>query len=228
MIINHQYKFIFIKTRKTAGTSIEFGLSKFCGDKDVITEIVSESDETKAEFGYVSERNYKIPLKRAKAIDLVKIPRRGWPKFTEHSAAGDVKERIDPEIWKSYFKFTFERNPFDRFISQYYWSTRHRKIDMHDYIRTIESYRLSNWPLYTIRDYLAVDFVGKFENLKDDLEHIRDRLKLPTPIELPQTKTGYKPEKLHYSQIIDDVIRDHLELVCAKELIKFGYEFEHV
>ncbi|MEL6382956.1 MAG: chondroitin 4-O-sulfotransferase, partial [Cyanobacteria bacterium J06626_18] len=31
MIISHEYKFIFLKTRKTAGTSIEIALSKFCG-----------------------------------------------------------------------------------------------------------------------------------------------------------------------------------------------------
>ena len=37
MIISHKYKFIFIKTRKTAGTTIEYNLSKYLGHNDIIT-----------------------------------------------------------------------------------------------------------------------------------------------------------------------------------------------
>ena len=37
MIISHEYEVIFVKTRKTAGSSMEIALSKYLGDKDVIT-----------------------------------------------------------------------------------------------------------------------------------------------------------------------------------------------
>ena len=39
MILSHKYKFIFIKTKKTASTSIEIVLSKICGEKDIITPV---------------------------------------------------------------------------------------------------------------------------------------------------------------------------------------------
>jgi len=37
MIISNKYKFIFIKTRKTADTTIEYNLSKYLGNDDIIS-----------------------------------------------------------------------------------------------------------------------------------------------------------------------------------------------
>ncbi len=31
MIISHEHKFIFLKTKKTAGTSVELALTRLCG-----------------------------------------------------------------------------------------------------------------------------------------------------------------------------------------------------
>ena len=43
MIISHKNKFIFLKPKKVAGTSMEIFLSQFCGDNDVITQIGTEN-----------------------------------------------------------------------------------------------------------------------------------------------------------------------------------------
>ena len=47
VIISHRHRFIFIKTGKTAGTSVEIALSKFCGPEDVITPISPEDEATR-------------------------------------------------------------------------------------------------------------------------------------------------------------------------------------
>src|ERR1044072_9375465 len=44
MIVSHEHKFIFLKTKKTAGTSIELALSALCDERDVITPL-AEIDE---------------------------------------------------------------------------------------------------------------------------------------------------------------------------------------
>ena len=45
MIISHEHKFIFLKTKKTAGTAIEAALSELCGASDVITPYREESEQ---------------------------------------------------------------------------------------------------------------------------------------------------------------------------------------
>ena len=37
MIVSHKHKFIFFKTRKTAGSSIQVALANHCGPDDIIT-----------------------------------------------------------------------------------------------------------------------------------------------------------------------------------------------
>ena len=47
--------------------------------------------------------------------------------------------------------------------------------------------RSVHWPIYTIDDHIAVDFVGRLERLADDLEEVFARLELHHP-PLPHAK----------------------------------------
>lgn len=224
MIISHEHKFIFIKTRKTAGTSLEIGLSKICGPRDVLSRL-GEPEENKVKFGYAGERNYRVPPVHWTKRDMLKIPLYGLPRFESHSPASFVREHVDPEIWRSYFKFCFERNPYDRIISQYFWNTRNKKIPIEQYIETAEPYRLSNWHMYTIHDRVAVDFVGQFERLNEDLEIVRTRIGLPASVELAQTKMQHRPKESGYRDLLDEQLQTRIAVICAKEIIQFGYQF---
>ena len=39
MILSHKHKFVFVKNRKVAGTSVEVALSPHCGPDDILTVI---------------------------------------------------------------------------------------------------------------------------------------------------------------------------------------------
>ena len=203
MIISHKYKFIFIRVPKTASTSIQFALGKICGPKDIVT--------------YFKEQ---IPGHKS----------RNYEGFGPHTPARKIKREIKPEIWNNYFKFAFERNPFDKMISSY-----SRKTSIDHYQGSFKQFCLDcsegkwNFPLgfrmYTIKGELSVDFIGKYETLNSDFEFVRNKLGLP-PMELTHEKGDYRKDKSHYSTFYDDESRKIVEKHYSREINFFGYKFE--
>ena len=73
VIASHQHRFIFLKTRKTAGTSVEIALSKVCGPDDIITEISPEDQAAWLGYGQALEaleKKEEADKAYIKAIDL--------------------------------------------------------------------------------------------------------------------------------------------------------------
>jgi hypothetical protein len=125
MIISHRHRFIFIKTEKTAGTSIELALARICGPDDVITATVHPEDRALRESlgtGYRREQNDAIPLRYLTALDIAQAIRRGRrPRFYNHIGAAEIRRFVSPDVWDGYFKFCVERNPWDKVVSLYSW-----------------------------------------------------------------------------------------------------------
>lgn len=48
-------------------------------------------------------------------------------KFFNHISATEIRELLNSNIWNEYFKFCFERNPWDKVISWYYGELKHGK-----------------------------------------------------------------------------------------------------
>jgi hypothetical protein len=130
MIVSHKYKFIFIKTAKVGGTSLELYLSDECGKNDVFppfgeSEKAHNSRNYKGLFNPLPETFFRLKhfySYRKKGIvhtikDLFKLN-----KFFEPMPAWQVRARVKKYIWDAYFKFTIERNPWDKAISRYYHS----------------------------------------------------------------------------------------------------------
>lgn len=224
MIINHKYKFIFLKTRKTAGTSIEIALSKFCGVNDIITPITKEDELIRKELGFPGPQNFNVALKHYSKHDWLKlIGKTKRKQFYNHASAGLIRNYIDEGVWNSYFKFSFERDPFDKAISRYYWSTRDPRPEISQYLNSAPIRFLSNWDIYTIDNQIAIDFVGRYENLTHDLAFITDKIGLPDELTLPNAKGSYRKSREHYSRILNAEARTRIEIVCAKELETFNY-----
>lgn len=228
MLICHRYKFIFIKTRKTAGTSLEIALSQFCDRDDIITPIFREDEKIREKLGYKSPQNYEIPFKNYAMKDWIRLAlfqRKAF--YSNHMDAQKISARVDPKIWNSYFKFCFDRNPWDKAVSWYYWLTRdlNPKPEFSDFIKNLESYKLSNFDVYSVKNKVAVDRVGRFENLETELQEIANILKLPHSPKMPQAKGSYRKDKRSYREIVKPTEQNLISQICQREIEYFGYKF---
>jgi hypothetical protein len=58
VILSHSRKFIFIKTRKVSGTSMEISLSQACSGDDILTPISYEDELIRSDLGGCLPQNY--------------------------------------------------------------------------------------------------------------------------------------------------------------------------
>ena len=120
MIVSHQHSFIFLKTMKTAGTSVELVLSQICGPDDIVTPIREEH----LRVGH-GPRNYRLPRNDRSFVSGIRLSL-GFERdsdwlFRNHMPAAQVRAVLGEEIWNAYRKVTVVRNPFEQMISRYRW-----------------------------------------------------------------------------------------------------------
>jgi len=237
MIISHKYKFIFIKTVKTAGTSLEIALSEYCDSNDVITPISDEDQAMRSELGFQGPCNYRYngwelvsALDRDKLIQLTrgKLPR----KFANHISARQVRNRVESRLWKDYKKFTVVRNPYDRAISLYWWHLKRTQLSpancsFIDFLRSQASSVFGNWLKYTENNTPLVDRCVKYEVLEDDLGELSAELGLDKNLFVSmkniKAKGGIRDDSNGRFSLLDEESRNLISHLCRPEIEQFGY-----
>ena len=231
MLISHKYKFIFIKTSKTAGTSIEIALSKFCGNEDIITTISDADEEIRGNLSYRGPQNYMIPKSRYSLEQWRKFLFKGKrTKYQNHRPAKLIKMDLGGEVWNTYYKFCVERNPWDRFISFYYWENRfnpHRLPSISEFLDSDKPLDLQSKGinLYTIDDEVVVDKVCFYESLEEDLEKVRIKCGLPERLTLPNAKRSFRTDRRNYRNILTNEEAEKIKNLSRREIALFGYQF---
>ena len=105
MIVSHAHRFIFLKPRKVAGTSIEVALAPFCGPQDILTPVTDFVPG-------VGHEVYEQPHRNDDGCYNHMLPR---------EIARELDQRGQAAAWRGYRKVTVVRNPWDMLVSQFYW-----------------------------------------------------------------------------------------------------------
>lgn len=226
MLVSHRYQFIFIKSRKTAGTSLEIVLSTFLGPNDVITRISRRDEETRKNVGGLGPQNREIPWTKWGSREWKSFFKRRATVFNNHFPAERLRQIMPREQWDGYFKFTIERNPWDLAVSAYYWRARHYepRPTFQEFLRLKRVEQYSNWPLYTAHDQVIVDKVIRYEHLLDEMPALATRLGLPSVPDLPRAKSGHRPEGL-LTELYGDWERDRVAHIWRREIKALGWQF---
>lgn len=147
-VISFEKRFVFIKTQKTAGTSIEVDLSRWVGDTGIVTPIFPE-----------------VPGHRAR-----NFAQGGNPQaFYNHMPATEVRNLIGSERFSGMYRFCVERDPIDKCISHFHML---RNSAAHSGGGTYAS----SWNDYCFEGRFPID-VGKYtENRNGKLDLIVDRV----------------------------------------------------
>lgn len=237
MIISHEHEFIFIKTRKTAGSSMEIALSKYLGGRDVITPCMPiEEEMIRTKLGFRGPQNFSLPLKEWNPRDYVDFALGNRPKrFSAHSNAQKVAKYLDQEKFSGYRKILTVRNPYTYVVSLYNWHARRTGPTPEDFkawlIAGQGDLRFSNFGMGKVRGQFAMDLVLRFENIAEEAKKLAQTLGLPNELSTVFNSISAKKGLLHPQLSLDEAYgffpgaRDLVEARFHEEIRIFDYDF---
>ena len=222
MIISHSHKFVFVKTKKTAGTSIECALAPSLESGDLASPLVEHE-----------------PKYRRFSRDFVRILREKDSAIrarNPHLPASVISTHFKEET-QGYFSFCVERNPWDKAISAFFfWISKHpadpSKSQEENFWEFAESPRLSffsDFDSYMDNGAPQVDRILSFENLSDEFSSVTQLVGLPqVTLGGIKAKGEIRPKNSHsleqfYGPNIDNPAAKRVRSVFAREIEYFGY-----
>ena len=208
MPVSHKYQIIFVHIPKTGGSSIERALGIYGVNNSGNNLQVNE--------------------------DML------FGQGLQHLTMSKISLRMGHDICDRYFKFAFVRNPWDRALSEYCWrrtwDKKVLKLSFTEFIKDELSNNLKN-PHYRpqiefiVGDpelksdrVLLVDYVGRFENLRADFQHVVERCQLGN-IELPYLNQNPLLQRAHKIRSIKDTIRKGIAYIRYPKNKDYRFEY---
>jgi len=166
--INHELKAIYFHIPKNGGLYIEKVLQKYYNFQTYYITANNHSD-------YFDGNHVKNNISEFKGF--LNIRTKGIYRYFINSKNFNHISKMDDEKWKSYTKFTFVRNPYERCVSAYKYLKLYNIplekclsnssiLNNYEYVHLI----ISQYEhLINNNNIIEFDYIGKFENLNEEL-----------------------------------------------------------
>jgi len=217
MLISHRKKFIYTKTVKTAGTSVESYFEKYCMPE--------------GEWQFINKRDQYVSGSGVIGARGADVSRFDW---YNHMPASGIRDKIGIDDWENYFKFCVVRNPFDKLVSLFFFNKEKGALGIEETGGTVECFRawiskgvpVPDRRQYLIKGRVCIDYFIRYENLAHGIKSVCDHLGLAfEPQNIPSLKSGFRDQSIEVREFYSE---DMVQLVCKAyefELKEFGYTF---
>lgn len=218
MLISHRKKFIYLKTRKTAGSSVMLFLEPFCVDEgskpprlSATRPVIESSSGIIGFHDPTSTINYK---------------------WWNHMPAKLVKQNAAYE-WENYTKVCCIRNPYDKVLSFFWWmnptfisenlTLEEIRQRFSAWIETDEDMANDRY-MYTIDQQLCLDYYIRYESLQDSLGVFCNLVDVPFKKGmLTWERNETRPRGLRYQEIYNQRSADRVRRAYNREFEWFHY-----
>ena len=156
----------------------------------------------------------------------------------KHYFAKEIIDIVGQKQWDNAFKFTFVRNPWDRLFSLYRYQLRKNTIKSKDQRDSfslwlkdkvikikLDPTRKAKPQVDWLTDYdekIDFDFIGRFENLEEDIKKLAQLLNMK--IKIPHINQSLPI--VHYSSAYDDELEELIRVNYKNDIDTFNYQFE--
>lgn len=234
MILDLDRRFLFMKSTKTAGTSVEIWLSAYCGPNAVITPTVDE-DLREKHFGRPPQnfRVHDVSAFPGGDLKVFDVQPWGAVHFFNHMSLDQVISQLGDGFFETLYSFGFTRNPFVRAVSAYTWLAgcnplyygaltlkEHRVHFRNMLTSSFES--TEKWLRSSSRD-LEVKHIFRYEDFSVARREIHKALFIDCDTRpLPNAKSGFS-DILGFprEELINKEERGLIESICAWEFSRF-------
>jgi hypothetical protein len=213
---------LFIKSVKTAGTSVEIALSANATPQDIVTPLLPGDELLRMKEPYQFPVNWAqadkfetahyVRMQALKALDLRAddpdlyqgVISAEQNRFFNHMRPGAIRSQLGAETFDKAHKISIVRDPYEQLISAAYFNFRAIRDDLtlEQMIDKALTSKTTNVEWFFIDGQCIIDTFLKYETLKEDLGKLEERFSLSLVEYLPEAKSHFRTNHTPARQLL--------------------------